>query len=242
MVTFSGTAPAGQPIDMREEATCAAKHTTPPVRETVVVGSGGGLANVFVYVKSGPITSMQFPVATEAKVIDQDGCIYHPHVIGVQVGQPLTVRNSDAVLHNIAASPRENRPFNRTQPQAGMEFQTTFSLPEVMIPVRCDVHGWMESFIGVVPHPYYSVSSEAGGFSLDNLPPGSYEIEAWHEQYGVMTQTVVVPASGRADVAFQFTEQMAGRPVPMGSPMVVDHATGSLRPANAAVAHTHTGH
>lgn len=240
-VTFTGTAPAPQPIDMRSEQVCLDKHADQPVRESVVVGSNGGLANVFVYVKSGPATTLQFPTPTDQPVLDQDGCIYHPHVIGLQTGQGLVVRNSDPVLHNINASPRENRPFNRTQPQAGMEFTHTFTAPEVMIPIRCDVHGWMESYVGVTAHPYNAVTAEAGSFTLEELPPGEYELEAWHERYGTLTQTVTVPESGRAEVTFEFNDQMAGRPVPLGEPLVVDHAAGVLRPAGTGTPHAHVG-
>jgi len=240
-VSFVGTPPAPQPIDMREEPVCADKHSTPPVREVVVVDGNGGLANVFVYVKSGPVTGMRFPVPTNSPMLDQDGCVYLPHVIGVQVGQPLTVRNSDAVLHNVAASPRENRPFNRTQPQANMEFQHPFTAAEVMIPIRCDVHGWMESFVGVTSHPYHAVTSGAGSFSMANLPPGEYELEAWHERFGTLTQTVTIPASGAAEVTFEFNDQMVGRHVPMGAPMVIDYETGTLRPADGVAEHAHPG-
>jgi plastocyanin len=230
-VTFTGTPgtpAAAEPIDMAEEAVCSAKHSTPPMREVAMVGADGGLANVFVYVKSGPATTMQFPTPGEQVVLDQNGCVYVPHVMALQTGQELLVRNSDDVLHNINATPTENRPFNRSQPQAGMEFTTTFSAPEVMIPVRCDVHGWMEAFIGVNSHPYHAVTSADGSFSLPNLPPGDYEVEAWHEMYGTLTQTVTVPASGAAEVTFAFSDAMAGRPVPMGEPVFIDHATGTL--------------
>jgi plastocyanin len=237
-VTFTGTAPAPQPIDMREEPVCADKHATQPTRASVVVGPDGGLANVFVYVKSGPVTDMRFPVSSDRPVLDQDGCIYDPHVVGLQVGQTMVVRNSDAVLHNVNAQPRENRPFNRTQPQAGMEFTHAFTAAEVMIPIRCDVHGWMESYVGVTAHPYNAVTGNAGSFSLDNLPPGDYEVEAWHERYGTLTQNVTVPPSGRAEVTFEFNDRMAGRPVPMGEPLVVDHETGTLRPAGSGHAHS----
>lgn len=227
-VTFAGTPMAGQAIDMSAETVCADKHTSQPMTMPAVVGSGGGLANVFVYVKSG-LGDMQFPTATEAVVLDQSGCEYHPHVLGVMGGQSLTIRNSDAVLHNIKATPDQNRGFNRSQPQAGMEFQTSFAVPEVMIPVQCDVHGWMQAYVGVTAHPFHAVTDESGAFSLEGLPPGDYEIEAWHETYGVSTQTVTVPASGQVEATFEFSESMAGRPVPLGAPAYVDHETGQLR-------------
>jgi plastocyanin len=239
-VMFTGTPATGEPIDMSDEPQCAAKHTTPPVRGADKAG-GGGLDDVFVYVKSGPVTTMQFPTPTEAEVLDQNGCVYMPHVIALQAGQQLTVRNSDPLMHNVNATPTENRPFNRSQPQAGMEFQQTFTAAEVMIPVRCDVHGWMEAYIGVTSHPYHAVTANGGTFTLENLPPGDYEIEAWHERYGTQTQMVTVPPSGRADVMFTFNAEMAGNPVPMGAPLVVDHATGTLRPAQSLTSHAHSG-
>jgi plastocyanin len=224
-VNFTGTAPANEAIDMAEEPTCASEHTTPPTRETVVA-SGGKLANVFVYVKEGLDASLRFP-AGEGQTLDQDGCVYEPHVIALSAGEQLTVRNSDGVLHNVNATPSTNRGFNRSQPQEGMEFQTSFPQPEVMIPVRCDVHGWMEAYIGVTSHPYHAVSGADGSFSLERLPPGTYTLEAWHERYGTATQTVEVTSGGTAEVTFEFNESMAGREVPMGPVLLIDHHAGT---------------
>jgi len=234
-VTFTGTPVAGEPIDMSAEQVCADKHASQPMTQPAVVGAGGGLANVFVYVKSG-LENLQFPVSSDAALLDQNGCEYHPHILGVMAGQSITVRNSDAVLHNIKATPAENRGFNRSQPQAGMEFQTTFGVPEVMIPVECDVHNWMGSYVGVTSHPFHAVTDDSGAFSFEGLPPGDYEIEAWHETYGVSSQMVTVPASGQVEATFEFSESMAGRPVPLGEPAFVDHEIGQLRrgPADAA--------
>ena len=225
-VRFTGTPPANEAIDMTEEAACAAKHTTPPTTETVVAGADGGLANVFVYVKEGLDTSLRFPAGDGAE-LDQDGCQYLPHVLALGAGEQLTVRNSDPVLHNVNATPTANRGFNRSQPQEGMTFQTSFPTAEVMIPVRCDVHGWMEAYIGVTAHPYHAVSAADGTFSLDRLPPGTYTLEAWHERYGTATQTVEVTTGGTAEVAFEFNESMAGREVPLGPVLLISHEHGT---------------
>lgn len=230
-VTFTGTPAAPEPIDMSDEAVCAEKHSEAPTRQVAIVGPDGGLSNVFVHVTSG-LDGMQFP-ADDAEVLDQEGCIYQPHVLALATGQDLQVRNSDDVLHNVNATPTENRGFNRSQPQADMEFTTSFAVPEVMIPVRCDVHGWMEAYIGVTDHPYHAVTGEDGSFSLDRLPPGEYEIQAWHEHYGTSSQTVTVPESGEVEVTFEFDETMAGRLVPMGPALIVDHESGTLRRATA---------
>ena len=224
-VTFTGTAPAGEPIDMSDEDVCLAKHSSPPMTQPVVVGADGGLANVFVYVKSG-LEGLQFPTPSDPVVLDQAGCVYSPHVMGIMAGQDLNILNSDSVLHNVRLSPTDNRGFNRSQPFAGMTLETTFAVAEVMVPVVCDVHGWMEAYIGVTEHPYHTVSGGNGAFSLSQLPPGDYELEAWHETYGTITQTVTVPASGMVEVSFEFNDQMAGLPVPMGPPLLFDHATG----------------
>jgi hypothetical protein len=221
-VRFTGTPPANEQIDMAEESSCAAEHGTPPTRETVVVGGGGTLANVFVYVKEGLDASLRFP-AGEGGVLDQDGCVYIPHVLALSTGEQLTIRNSDDVLHNVNATPTVNRGFNRSQPQEGMEFQTSFPQPEVMIPVRCDVHGWMESYLGVTSHPYHAVTGTDGAFTLERLPPGTYTLEAWHERYGTATQTVEVTQGAQAEVTFEFNESMAGREVPMGPVLLISH-------------------
>jgi len=223
-VTLSGTPPAMAPIDMGGEAGCVEGYATPPLANDVVVGPDGGLANVFVYVKEG-LEGMEFPTSSQEVVLDQDGCLYHPRVLGVQVGQDLTIRNSDGFLHNINASPSTNRPFNVSQPVV-MDTRRSFSAPEVMIPVRCNVHGWMTAFIGVLSHPYHAVSGPDGSVALQGLPPGDYVIEAWHERYGVVTQNVTVATGETAALSFQFDAGMAGAAVSLGEPLDLMHPHG----------------
>ena len=227
MVTFSGVPATGEVIDLAGEDECAAGHTTPPMMGMAMVGPDGGLGEVFVYVKSG-LADMEYP-AEPAEVLDQIGCVYTPHVLAVSAGQDLTIRNSDDVLHNVNATAEENRGFNRGQPRSGMEFTTTFDLPEVMIPVRCDVHGWMSAYVGVTDHPYHAVTDESGSFTIERLPAGEYELEAWSELYGTATQMVTVPASGEVSVTFDFTTEMAGSYAPVAPVLYVDHASGTLR-------------
>jgi len=224
MVTFTGMAPTMAEIDMSTEATCAAKHSMAPTEETVVVGDGGGLANVFVYVKEG-IESLDFPTPSGAVVIDQDGCTYRPHVIGVQAGQEFTLRNSDGLLHNINASPTENRGFNVSQPVI-METNRSFPTAEVMVPVRCDVHGWMSLYIGVVDHPYFAVTGPDGSVSVQGLPPGDYVVEAWHEVYGTITQSITIATGQTAELSFEFNSDMAAAHVPLGEPTDLMHPEG----------------
>ena len=223
-VTFSGAAPMMAEIDMSDEAVCSAKHATTPMEESVVVGADGGLANVFVYVKEG-LEALDFPTPTQAEVLDQDGCVYTPHVLGVQTGQPITIRNSDGLLHNINASPTENRPFNVSQP-VNMDTERSFPVAEVMVPVVCNVHGWMSAYIGVLDHPYFAVSDASGAVSLEGLPPGDYVVEAWHERYGTVTQSITVATGETVELAFEFNESMAGRFVPLGEPVDPMHPQG----------------
>ena len=202
-VRFTGAKPTNPRIDMSEEAACKAKYTTPPTAETVIVNPNGTLANVFVYVKAGLPAGATYPAPATPVVIDQNGCRYHPHVLGIMVGQNLEIQNSDPLLHNIKARPVKNRPFNVSQPSAGMKTMRTFTAAEVMVPLECNVHGWMNAFLGVLPHTFFAVTGADGSFSLKGLPPGTYTIEAWHEKYG--TQTATVTVAGAAPKTQDFT-------------------------------------
>ena len=168
-----------------------------------MAGPANALANVFVYVKSGVPAGQTFTAPTTAVVLDQDGCRYHPHVMGIMVGQPLEILNTDPVLHNIKAVAKANRPFNVSQPSAGMKTNRTFAAPEVMVNLECNVHGWMHAYLGVRPDPFYAVTGPDGSFSIKGLPPGTYTIEAWHEKFG--TQTATVTVAGAAPKTQDFT-------------------------------------
>jgi hypothetical protein len=226
MVTFEGTPAANAVIDMSEEPACADVYTSAPPMTEEVVTADGGLANVFVYVKEGLDGSFGTPA--EPVEIDQQGCRYRPHVVGIQTGQPLLIKNSDPLLHNINTQPTTNRGFNISQPQANMESTREFSRAEVMIPVKCDVHGWMGAYLGVVDHPYFNVSDSGGSFTLASLPPGTYVVEAWHEVYGTVTQEVTVGAAETAEITFAFNADMAkNAQVPLGEPLVLHAREGS---------------
>lgn len=219
-ITFQGSPPAPETIDMSEEPTCAQQYTETPTQESAVIGPDGGLANVFVYVKEG-LASRNWGTPSEGVVIDQHGCHYVPHVLAIQAGQPLIIRNSDGILHNINTKPAKNQGFNVSQP-VKMDTQRKFTTAEVMIPVKCDVHGWMHAYIGVQDHPYMAVTGKDGSFTLASLPPGEYVIEAWHERYGTQTQTVTVGPQESKEISFTFSSGAAR--VPLGEPLVLhDH-------------------
>jgi hypothetical protein len=173
--------------------------------DALLIGPGGGLQNVFVYVKEG-LEGRTYAVPTTPAVLDQKGCRYVPHVVGVQVGQPLRISNSDATLHNVNAAPTANRAFNFGQPASVPAVTRQFDRPEIMIPMRCDVHGWMNAYVGVVAHPFFAVTGPDGTFEIKGLTPGAYTIEAWHEQLGTRTQAVTVGAEAPAKVNLVFGE------------------------------------
>ncbi|MQA31848.1 MAG: hypothetical protein GEU82_18770 [Luteitalea sp.] len=204
MVALEGAAPRNEPIRMNADPICVKEATGPQAQETFVVGSDGKtLGNVFVYVKDG-LGDYVFDTPTEVAKIDQRQCRYHPHVFGMRVGQPLEISNSDPTLHNIHATPKNNQEFNTGQPIKDMKTTHTFTSAEVMVPFKCDVHGWMNAYVGVMEHPYYAVTGEDGAFELRDVPPGTYTIEAWHERLGPMTQSVTLAAKEAKEVTFTF--------------------------------------
>lgn len=198
-VTFSGQAPAPTPISMASDPRCPTGATAQPV----LVGANGSLQNAFVYVKDG-LGNLKFPVPATPVVLDQNGCQYSPHVFGVQVGQTVEILNSDPTLHNIHAWPTINQEFNVGQALQGLREKHVFSTKEVMVPFKCDVHKWMNAYVGVLDHPFYAVTGADGTFSLEGLPPGTYTVEVWHEKLGTQTQSVTIAAKETRDVAFAF--------------------------------------
>ncbi len=202
MVMINGELPAGEEIMMNSDAVCAMTATN--TTSGTFVGANGHLGNVFVYVKEG-LEGQSFPAASGAVVLNQQGCRYTPHVFGIRVGQTLTINNSDMTLHNIHATPSANDEFNMGQPFQGMTFDRTFDTHEVMVPFKCDVHGWMNAYIGVLDHPYFAVTAEDGMFDISTLPPGDYVLEAWHEELGTQTKNVTVATGQTAEVSFTFT-------------------------------------
>ncbi len=203
-VTFTGRVPKNPVMDMSAEPNCAARYKTMPHLQLVVVNPNGTLANVFVYVKAGLPAGATYASPASPVVLDQSACEHHPRVFGIMVGQPLEIRNSDPLLHNIKVLGRNNRTFNISLPAAGMTVTRTFTAPEVMLTFKCDVHGWMRAYAGVLPHPFFATTGTDGRFAIHGLPPGTYTVEAWHETFGTQTGTITVKANATATVDFAF--------------------------------------
>ena len=202
VVKFEGAPAKMAPLQMSADSYCQSQHQAPAMDEEVVVGAGGELANVIVFVKNAP---GNYAAPSTPAVLDQRGCQYIPHVSAVQAGQPVQIKNSDSTLHNVHAMPAVNKQFNEGQPVQGMVSTKKFDKVE-MTPfrIKCDVHGWMKSFMVVLPHPFHSVSQMNGTFSIGNLPPGTYTLVAWHEKYGSQEQSVTVGPKEQKQVTFNF--------------------------------------
>ena len=211
-VNLEGQLPANQPIRMNADPACVAANKGQNTTQETFVGEAGGLGNVFVYVQSG--LNGTFPAPSQSVTLDQRTCRYVPHVFGVQVGQPIEILNSDPTLHNIHATPKTNQEFNTAQPIQGMKTTHTFTAKEndVVIPFKCDVHGWMNAYVGVLDHPYFAVTKPDGSFSIANLPPGTYTLAAWHERLGTQTlpNVTVAAKESKSDANFTFKASAAG--------------------------------
>ena len=202
-VNFTGTAPAMEDINMEADPFCAGMHPEPLKNEDVLLNADNTLQNVFVYVKEGLPADKKFEAPATPVTMDQKGCHYVPHVFGVQVGQAVEIVNSDSTLHNVHGMPTQSKEFNLGMPIPGMKLKRTFDKSEVMVKFKCDVHPWMHAYIGVLQHPFYSVTQESGSFEIKDLPPGDYVIEAWHEKFGTQTQKITVTdAPATADFTF----------------------------------------
>ncbi|HTF56626.1 MAG TPA: carboxypeptidase regulatory-like domain-containing protein, partial [Planctomycetota bacterium] len=180
------------------------------VMDAFVAGEGGTLADVFIQVKIG-LANRRFPSPSEPVVLDQVKCVYVPHVVGLMTNQPLIVRNSDDHLHNVHSFPQRNSPFNIGQSTKGLESNLRFAVPETGIPVQCDLHPWMSAWIHVSDRPFFAVTGLNGRYSIPGLPPGDYEIVAWHERFPKAPRVAKVKvASGEAatvDFSFEVTRK-----------------------------------
>ena len=185
-VKFDGAAPKPAKIDMSQDPGCKGTNQA----ETVMVDNGD-LANVFVYVKDG-LGNRTFDVPKDPVVLDQKGCQYHPHVLGVMTGQTVKINNDDPTTHNIHPTPKDNREWNESQPPSAPALEKTFAREEIMLPVKCNQHPWMKMYVNVVKSPFFAVTDKSGKYEIKGLPPGDYTLAFVHEKLGEQDQKVTV--------------------------------------------------
>jgi len=188
---------------MSQDANCAGSAGDKNADDLLV--ADGKLANVFVYLKGGVTDTKSFPVPSDPVTLDQQGCRYHPRVLGIQANQTLKVTNSDNTTHNIHPSPKSNQEWNQMQAQGAPAIEKKFTRPETLIPVKCNQHPWMKANVGVLSHPFFAVTAKDGTYTIKNVPPGTYKLVFWHETKGEQTQDVTVGAkeSKTADITFK---------------------------------------
>jgi plastocyanin len=212
VVLFTGTKPPAKPIaDIAGNAFCQEQHKGAiPVRDTFVFGTNAGrdtLQNVLVYVSKG-LEGKEFEPTKTPVLLDQSGCMYSPHVVAVMTGQTLVVRNSDATLHNVMCTPRENPPFNIGMPVAGGTTNLVFKAPEMKMNTKCFMHPWMSAYIHVLEHPFFAVTGPDGTFTIKGLPPGEYEISVLHEASlmdpAPATASVTIAAGEKKEIEFTY--------------------------------------
>ncbi|NIL99374.1 MAG: TonB-dependent receptor [Acidobacteria bacterium] len=204
-IRYDGEVPNLPPLRMEADPGCAKMHSDAVMPEVLVLGENNALGNVIVYVKSGH-GGGAYPTPADAVVLDQQGCRYTPHVTTVQTGQTFNILNSDGLLHNVHGLPKLNTPFNRAMPAAVTTSEYVFDKEEIF-KIKCDVHPWMGAWVGVFSHPFHGVTGTDGGFSLDGLPAGDYEIEAVHERLGTLTAQVTVADGESATRDFVFVRE-----------------------------------
>lgn len=220
-IAYTGTPPVAKKIDTSADPACGSKNPNLTTEDNAV--TNGKLANVFVYIKDGTtadnkkITEITFPAASSPITLDQNGCHYRPHVLGAMVNQDIQITNSDPTTHNIHFTPKSNPDWNQSQPNGAPALTHKLTRSEVLVPVKCNQHPWMKSYIGVLKHPFFAVSAEDGTYTIKGVPPGTYTVVAWHEGGAAGTEktmSVTVPASGsaKADFAFGEAATAAGRP------------------------------
>jgi plastocyanin len=196
-IRYTGKRPARKPIDMSEDPACVEAHHGKALDEALVVSSNGSMANAFIYVKVG-LEGKRFETPSTPVVIDQNGCWFRPRIVGIQINQVLQVTNSDPVTHNIHPMAQINREWNHSQGAGEAPLGRKFTKPEVMIRVKCNIHSWMRAYIGVVDSPYFAVSKEDGSYSIGSLPPGTYTVAVWQENFGTQERQVTVAPHSNA--------------------------------------------
>jgi len=201
-VTLDGTPPPPRLINMSADPACQQMHPKPLSYADVVTGPNEGLADVAIYIRSG-LGNYHFEAPADAVRLNQQGCLYSPVVLALMVGQRLELHNSDTTYHNVHSISRIDASWNETDPP-GVSVFKVFAQPEFAIPIVCNVHPWMHSYVFVFDNPYFAVTDASGKFAWRNLPPGTYKIEAWHQRYGMLDQSLTVAPNTSPSISFVY--------------------------------------
>jgi len=220
VVSYNGTAPENKKIDTSADSVCTSKSPDLKTEEWVV--TGGKLANSYVYIKDGSLADGskigdygKWPNMPASATLDQNGCHYKPHVLGVVTNEPINITNSDPTQHNVHFTPKGNPDWNQGQANGAPPLQHKLARAEVMVPVKCNQHPWMKAYIAVSKHPFFAVTKEDGSYSIAGVPAGTYTVVAWHEggtNGTEQTSKVTVAASGAAKADFAFGGTAMGQP------------------------------
>src|ERR1700683_4541358 len=202
VVRFEGTVPKPRLISMAADPSCARQHPSPLFAQEVMTDSKGDLENVIVFVSEG-LGDRTFDAPTQPVVVEQKGCVYTPHVLALRANQPLHVVNDDPTSHNIHPTPANNREWNKAEPP-GSSMDESFAREEIAIPVKCNLHPWMQGYIAVFKRPFLAVTGKDGTFDLSSLPRGACTIKAWHEKLGTSTQTITIGANESKEISSRF--------------------------------------
>ena len=202
-VRFSGAPIAPRELNMSSAPECV-RGNDGPVFEEVLALRDGSVQNAVVWIDKG-LEEYSFQAPTNAILIDQKGCMYNPHVAAVMVGQPLEYINSDPTAHNVHGFPKVINSWNFIMSRKGSKRSLRFSAPEVAVTVGCDIHAWMRSYVAVIEHPYFGVSSEEGIVEIEGLPAGDYVVAAWHEKLGRVSRKVTIAAMQRSLIEIPFS-------------------------------------
>ena len=205
-VTYEGEIPKFKEIQMDADPICLSHNKEKVFPQSLVLGENKTLGNVFVRLTRN-VPKVNYPPPDEPVVINQEGCMYHPHVLGIMVGQTLKILNPDGTLHNVHVLSKVNPEFNLAMPKFRIETSKVFDKPEFMFPIKCDVHPWMGAWVTVMDHPYFNVTGVDGRFTIKDVPAGTYDIEAWHEKLGTRSATINVTGGGDNKIDFTFSRQ-----------------------------------
>lgn len=191
-------------IDLGGDKACTGLHPNGLKSEDFRINPDGTLEGVIVYVKEGLSRGLTWPAPTKTVVLDQVGCQYVPHIVVIQTGQPLVIKSDDPFLHNVNGAAGPNAGFNHAMSGKGELSPMTFTKTEVAKMIKCDVHGWMRSYVAILPHPFHDITGKDGTYTLKDVPPGKYLLAAWHEKLGELEAEVTLEPNGTLTHDFTF--------------------------------------